>query len=158
MYFELCVFEPVSQPAVKIIGNCSTPNITLSCSASNGTNVTFHWRKQSLFGAIGDTYKGTELVIDDVNGKEQHEYRCIAENPVSNSTSDPVKPKLCNGNKGLLWIILLSLIPVSLFVWYSIISKETGRATQEHNEQTIAFTSKFIEPTYTTLLKPRRTV
>uniref|UniRef100_UPI00398E99C5 signaling lymphocytic activation molecule-like n=1 Tax=Pristiophorus japonicus TaxID=55135 RepID=UPI00398E99C5 len=145
--------EQVSQPAVRIIGDCPTPNVTLSCSVCKGTNVTFHWRKQSLTGAIDGTYNGTELMIDRGNEEEQHVYRCIAENLVSNATSDPVQPKLCNGNKdNLFWMMLLSLIPVSLFVWYSIIYTKAGRTTQEYNEQAIAFTNGFIEPTYTTRL------
>ncbi|XP_067898121.1 hepatic and glial cell adhesion molecule-like [Heterodontus francisci] len=156
--FELRVFEPVSQPALKIRYDCPTPNITLSCSVSKGTNVTFHWRIESS-GAIVGAYNRTDLVIDLGNEQVQHVYRCIAENPVSNATSDPVMPEPCNGNNGAsIWIILLSLIPGSLFVWYSIISKKSGGATQEHNEQSITFPDGFIDPTYTTLLYQRETV
>ncbi|XP_067898122.1 hepatic and glial cell adhesion molecule-like isoform X1 [Heterodontus francisci] len=82
--FELRVFEPVSQPALKIVGDCLTPNIILSCSVSKGTNVTFHWRKESS-GAIDGAYNRTDLVIDRGNEQEQHVYRCIAENPIFGS-------------------------------------------------------------------------
>ncbi|XP_072329310.1 hepatic and glial cell adhesion molecule-like [Scyliorhinus torazame] len=131
--FELLVFEPVSQPDVKIFGDCTTPNITLSCSVSNGTNVTFHWRKESLSRTTDDAFNGTQLVINHGNEEEQHVYWCIAENPVSDAKSDPVRLELCNGNN--------------------------GRAIQEHSEQPIALPNGFIEPTYTTtLLIPRGTV
>ncbi|XP_067898123.1 uncharacterized protein [Heterodontus francisci] len=76
--------EPVSQPALKIVGDCLTPNIILSCSVSKGTNVTFHWRKESS-GAIDGAYNRTDLVIDRGNEQEQHVYRCIAENPIFGS-------------------------------------------------------------------------
>ncbi|XP_078420630.1 cell adhesion molecule CEACAM21-like isoform X2 [Cetorhinus maximus] len=156
--FELLVFEPVSQPAVKIIDDCTTPNITLSCSIFKGTNVTFQWRKESLSGAIDGAFNGTQLVIDRDNEEEQHVYRCIAENPVSNAKSDPVRPKPCHGNNYVLfWIILLGLIPVLVWVCRSIISTKAGRATQEHSEQPDAWSNGLIEPTYTTLLNPRRT-
>ncbi|XP_038671336.1 uncharacterized protein LOC119975618, partial [Scyliorhinus canicula] len=159
--FELLVFEPVSQPDVKIFGDCTTPNITLSCLVSNGTSVTFHWRKESLSGTTDGTFNGTQLAINHGNEEEQHVYWCIAENPVSNAKSNPVRLELCNGNNGgLYWTILLSLlIPVSLCVCYAIISIKAGRAIQEHSEQPITLPNGFIEPTYTTtLLIPRGTV
>ncbi|XP_041034325.1 hepatocyte cell adhesion molecule-like [Carcharodon carcharias] len=157
--FELRVFEPVSQLAVKIIDDCTTPNIILNCSTSKGTNVTFHWRKESLSGAIDSAFNGTQLVIDLGNEEEQQVYRCIAENPVSNAKSDPVRPEPCHRNKnGLFWIILLGLIPaVLVWVYYSIISTKAGRATQEHSEHPDALSNGFVEPTYITLLNPRRT-
>ncbi|XP_078065179.1 cell adhesion molecule CEACAM21-like [Mustelus asterias] len=179
--FELSVFEPVSQPDVKIIGNCTTPNTTLNCSVSNGTNVTFHWRKETLSGIIGSAFNGTnvtfhwrketlsgiigsafngtQLVIDLHNEEKQHVYRCMVENPVSRAESEPVRLELCVGNNGsLFWAFLLSLIPMSFYFYYAIISTKAGRATQEHGEQPIALPNGLIEPTYTTLLYPRGTV
>ncbi|XP_067850806.1 SLAM family member 7-like [Heptranchias perlo] len=108
--FKLHVFEPVSQPVAVIIGNCSTPNITLSCSVSKGTNVTFYWQKYHLPGASNRIHNGAILVINHVNEEEQRAYRCVTENPVSNATSNPVITELCNGNdpKGTdLWVVML---------------------------------------------------
>ncbi|XP_078063672.1 uncharacterized protein LOC144489690 [Mustelus asterias] len=96
--FRMHVFEPVSQPVTAILGNCaSSPNITLSCSVSNGTNVTIHWESVSISGVLHETYGGTVLVTDCATEKEQQVYRCIAENPVSNATSDPVIVSRYNG-------------------------------------------------------------
>ncbi|XP_078066243.1 SLAM family member 5-like [Mustelus asterias] len=98
--FRMEVFKPVSQPETGILGNCSSlPNITLSCSVSKETNVLIHWEKVSLSGPPSEIYNGTVLVIDHVTEEEQHVYRCIAENPVSNTTSDPVTVDLHKGSK-----------------------------------------------------------
>ncbi|XP_078058821.1 hepatic and glial cell adhesion molecule-like isoform X2 [Mustelus asterias] len=91
--FDLQVFEPVSKPLTTV--TCSAANASLSCEVSNGINVTIHWEKLSLSGAINGTYDGPELVIDHANEEEQYWYKCIAENPVSNATSDPWTIKEC---------------------------------------------------------------
>ncbi|XP_067851590.1 SLAM family member 5-like [Heptranchias perlo] len=161
--FDLHVFEPVSKPVMTITGNCSTPNITLSCSVSKGTNVTFHWEKQPLSGVINGTYDGTELVIDHVS--EQEQYRCTAENPVSNATSDSWSTELCNRNhsKGqkLSWVIhtiaaslLLLVLVLIVYIRYKITQtagdKGSNRATQESNEETSYLRDGLIEATYIT--------
>ncbi|XP_059804719.1 hepatic and glial cell adhesion molecule-like [Hypanus sabinus] len=149
--FNLFVFEPVSQPTVTVVDNCSTPSITLSCLVSSGTDVTFHWRKQH--GANDDIFNGSELVINRGTDGEQPTYICLAENTVSNASSEPVKTKKCS--KGtLLWMISFGLIPVAVIAWILMNSIKIGRKSQELNEETVIFTNELIQPTYITTLKP----
>ncbi|XP_078058847.1 hepatic and glial cell adhesion molecule-like [Mustelus asterias] len=119
--FRMHVFEPVSQPVTVILGNClCSPNITLSCSVSNGTNYFIHWQKVSLSGVLNETYDGTVLVIDCVTEEEQHVYRCVAANAISNATSHPVTVSQSNGAnpKGkrnrliLVYLGMACLVPI----------------------------------------------
>ncbi|XP_038672514.1 hepatocyte cell adhesion molecule-like [Scyliorhinus canicula] len=116
--FRLQVFEPVSQPETAILGNCeSSSNVTLNCSVSNGTNVMIHWEKLSLSGVLNETYDVTLLLIDCVTEEEQRMYRCIAENPISNATSDRVTVSHYSGAnpKGKIQRLML-LVPLGLAV------------------------------------------
>ncbi|XP_072894529.1 HEPACAM family member 2-like [Hemitrygon akajei] len=149
--FNLFVFEPVSQPNVTVVDNCSSPNITLSCLVSSGTDVTFHWRKQH--GATDDIFNGSELVINRGTDGEQPTYICLAENTVSNATSDPVKTKKCSEGT-LLWKISFGLIPVAVIAWISMNSIKIGRESRELNEETVVFANELIQPTCVTTLKP----
>ncbi|XP_072329605.1 hepatic and glial cell adhesion molecule-like [Scyliorhinus torazame] len=125
--FRIQVFEPVSQPETVVLGNCaSSPNITLNCSVSNGTNYLIHWEKVTLSGVRNETYDGTVLVIDCVTEEEQHVYRCIAENPVSNATSDPVTVSRDNktNSKGkrnglmvLVPVVMAVLLLTIVYLW-----------------------------------------
>ncbi|GCB80413.1 hypothetical protein scyTo_0018109 [Scyliorhinus torazame] len=121
--FRMQVFEPVSQPVTVIHGNyVSSQNISLNCSVSNGTNVIIHWVKVSISGDHHEIYDGTVLVIDCVTEEEQYVYRCIAENPVSNATSNPVNIDLCDrtnhtGKRKHLMV----LVPVVTFLILSIV-------------------------------------
>ncbi|XP_051873749.1 SLAM family member 5-like isoform X2 [Pristis pectinata] len=96
--FDLHVFEPVSKPVVTKVGNCSSPNIALSCSVYNGTNVTFCWEILFLSRGINRTVDGPVLVINNVNEWEQYTFRCTAKNRVSNSSSEQTITELCNGS------------------------------------------------------------
>ncbi|XP_078420636.1 SLAM family member 5-like [Cetorhinus maximus] len=158
--FDLQVFEPVSKPLITI--NCSATIITLSCSVSRGTNVTFLWEK-SLSGVINTTYNGAELVIEHVSEREQYLYRCIGENPVSNASSDPSIIKQCNrknakGWKELHWIsaAIVWLLALILFVFIRYKVKRTARnkasntATQIRYEEITYLKDGAIEATYIT--------
>ncbi|XP_062901007.1 hepatic and glial cell adhesion molecule-like [Mobula hypostoma] len=148
-HFELFVFEPVSQPTVTVVDNCSTPNIILSCLVSSGTDVTFHWRKQH--GAT-DIFNGSELVINRGTDGGQHTYICLAENTVSNATSDPVKTNKCSEGT-LLWMISFALMPVVFIARISMNSIKSGRESRELNEE-VVFTNELIQPTYVTTMEP----
>ncbi|XP_051873752.1 uncharacterized protein LOC127571436 [Pristis pectinata] len=127
--FELRVFEPVSKPVITKTGNCLSPNITLSCSVSNATNVTFCWEILSLSGNI-TTFDGPELVINHVNEWEQYIFRCTAKNRVSNASSEQTITDLCNRNN----------------------FPHTEREVQRPEEKMVSLQDGFIEPTYITTL------
>ncbi|XP_067897511.1 SLAM family member 5-like isoform X2 [Heterodontus francisci] len=161
--FDLRVFEAVSKPLMTII--CSASNITLSCSVAKGNNVIFHWEKQSLSGAINRTYDGAELVIDHVTEQEQYMYRCIADNLISNASSDPWTIEQCNVNNSkdhkLLWNISTIAAPVLLlvlalvaYICYKIkltaSDKEGNTATPKRNEEISYLRDGSIEATYIT--------
>ncbi|XP_038672491.1 hepatocyte cell adhesion molecule-like isoform X2 [Scyliorhinus canicula] len=157
---DLRVFEPVSKPLVTT--TCSTINATLSCTVSNGTNVTFHWGKQSLSGAINRIHNGTELIIDIVNEQEQFIYKCVAENPVSNATSVPWTMKECNKEPSKacillgisiasVWLLVLVLIACICYKMKQIASdKGCNTALQMRNEETSYLRDGTIEATYIT--------
>uniref|UniRef100_UPI00398F43AB SLAM family member 5-like isoform X1 n=1 Tax=Pristiophorus japonicus TaxID=55135 RepID=UPI00398F43AB len=163
--FDLRVFEPVSKPVMTITGSCSTPNITLSCSVFKGTNVTFHWEKQSLSGAVNGTYDGSELVIDHVSEQEQYMYRCTAKNPVSNAISDPWTTEQCNSYHSKiqkrLWIMYTTAATVLLFVLILLVyicykrkqsasHKGSNKPTERNNEEISYLRDGLIEATYIT--------
>ncbi|XP_051873746.1 T-lymphocyte surface antigen Ly-9-like isoform X1 [Pristis pectinata] len=163
--FDLRVFEPVSKPVIKKTGNCSSPNITLSCSASSGTNVTICWEILSLSGD-SRTFDGPELVINHVNEWQQYTLRCTAKNRVSNASSEQNKTDRCNRNnfprtgQKLLWfstapILLLTLILI-IFICYKVkqgaTNKGRNRARQRPEEKIFCLPDELIEPTYVTTL------
>eukprot|EP00062_Callorhinchus_milii_P000525 gi/632934619/ref/XP_007885660.1/ PREDICTED: hepatocyte cell adhesion molecule-like isoform X2 [Callorhinchus milii] len=168
--FALHVFEMVSQPVVVTDGNCSTQNITLSCSVPIETSVVFHWEKQSLSRAAKDMYNGRILVIDHNMKEEQYVYVCIVENPVSKATSEEVKIRLCNlfNFKDQIQLWMFSIIGASIFLLILILiiccfktsrkascNELTNEAKQENNEETAIYEHELIEPTYTTRIETR---
>ncbi|XP_072894543.1 SLAM family member 9-like [Hemitrygon akajei] len=96
--YDLRVFEPVLKPVITQIWKCPSPNITLSCSVSNGANVTFHWEILSLSEGTNRTFDGPELVVNHENEWKQHTFRCIVKNRVSNASSELTITELCNEN------------------------------------------------------------
>lgn len=163
--FDVHVFEAVSKPVITKTGNCSTPNITLRCSVSNGTNVTICWEIHSLFNSINTTCNGPELVIHHMKEGEQH--RCIAKNRVSNASSEPTIIEPCNGNvykyKKLLWLLaapvfLLILVLIMLSnhkMKYAVNNKRHNRSIQRSEEKMFSVQHELIEPTYVTMVDSR---
>ncbi|XP_059804675.1 uncharacterized protein LOC132380108 [Hypanus sabinus] len=96
--YDLRVFEPVLKPVITQIWKCPSLNITLSCSVSNGANVTFHWEILSLSESTNRTFDGPELVVNHENEWKQHTFRCIVKNRVSNASSELTITELCNEN------------------------------------------------------------
>ncbi|XP_069752725.1 hepatic and glial cell adhesion molecule-like isoform X2 [Narcine bancroftii] len=124
-YFYLHVFEPVSKPVITKTGNCLSPNITLICSVSTGTNVTFCWEIHSLTRDINRTCHGPELVINHVNEVEQYTCRCIATNRISNASSE--KKELCHKSDGFL---VVKILPCAILISIVIICYEIIQITR----------------------------
>ncbi|XP_060690882.1 SLAM family member 5-like isoform X4 [Hemiscyllium ocellatum] len=135
--------EPVSQPLIKIHDNCvNSPNITLSCSVSKGTNVTIYWEKMSLSGVCSKIHAREVLMIDCVSEKEQHEYRCIAENPVSNATSnqvtfDPREEINLKGKRNhfvvLISVVMIVLVSTIVYCW-TVFHCKTGSSNRSASD------------------------
>ncbi|XP_072896928.1 HEPACAM family member 2-like [Hemitrygon akajei] len=122
--FTIQVFEPVSQPVAKTFSHDqNAPNITLNCSVSNAKAVMIYWEKISLSGVTIETYTNTSLVIDCATEDEQHEYRCIAKNPISNASSSEISINSCNTRNlndkrnYLMILIPLVMMAISLFAF-----------------------------------------
>ncbi|XP_059845705.1 hepatic and glial cell adhesion molecule-like isoform X2 [Hypanus sabinus] len=122
--FTIQVFEPVSEPVAKTLSHGqNATNITLICSVSNGMAVMIYWEKKSFSGVTIETYMNTILVIDCATEDEQHEYRCIAKNPISNASSSEISINSCNtrnlnGKRNYLMILIpLVMMAISLFAF-----------------------------------------
>ncbi|XP_007883620.2 hepatocyte cell adhesion molecule-like [Callorhinchus milii] len=109
---DLRVFDPVSQPMVKMAGDCSA-NVSLSCSASKGTNATIYWRKR-LEPNI--TYNGSVLLLNRGRGGQAAEYECVAENPISQEISRPQQPCQENPDRDRIWLILPVIVVAVLVI------------------------------------------
>ncbi|XP_072894574.1 SLAM family member 6-like [Hemitrygon akajei] len=96
--YDLRVFEPGLKPVITQIWKCPSPNITLSCSVSNGANVTFHWEILFLSENSSRTFDGPELVVNHENEWKQHTFRCIVKNRVSKASSELTITELCSEN------------------------------------------------------------
>ncbi|XP_048398455.1 carcinoembryonic antigen-related cell adhesion molecule 1-like [Stegostoma tigrinum] len=161
--FQLQVFEPVSKPSITI--NCSTTNVSLSCSVSNGTNVTLHWEKKSLSGAISRINDRAELVLNHDHEQNQNEYMCVAENPVSRETSDPQKPEQCNskgwqrpvfiGTATVLFLGLVIIIIICFKTKPAACDKGNNVAIGKWNEETCYLNQREIEAAYITRVEAK---
>ncbi|RXN00819.1 Apolipoprotein D [Acipenser ruthenus] len=87
--------EPVSKPNVTAV--CSVNNITMTCSTSQGTHVSYRWEKVPACSSESCVSAGAEKLVDGLYGSTD-EYKCIAENPVSTETSDPLGTQACDEN------------------------------------------------------------
>ncbi|XP_072896941.1 HEPACAM family member 2-like isoform X2 [Hemitrygon akajei] len=122
--FTIQVFEPVSQPVAKTFSHGqNAPNITLNCSVSNAKAVMIYWEKISFSGVIIATYTNTSLVIDCATEDEQHGYRCIAKNPISNASSSEISINSCNTrNLNDKRNYLMILIPLMMMMAISLLA------------------------------------
>uniref|UniRef100_A0A4W3HFA2 Hepatocyte cell adhesion molecule-like n=1 Tax=Callorhinchus milii TaxID=7868 RepID=A0A4W3HFA2_CALMI len=103
--FEVRVFEPVSQPIIRV--SDAFTNVTLNCSVSKGTGIAFYWKKTTYLESENFTSSGSVLVVKSGCEEQAFEYSCVAENPISQQTSVPVTIKLCaesqdRGERGIL--------------------------------------------------------
>ncbi|XP_041125904.1 SLAM family member 5-like [Polyodon spathula] len=145
--FQLHVFEPVSKPNVTAV--CFVNNITMTCSTSQGTHVSYRWEKVPACSNESCVSAGAEKVVDRLYGSTD-EYKCIAENPVSTATSDPLGTQACNKNpqEGFRhwWVAITCVIFFGiLLTGYSVYPyKKTKRSNEENTDLLV------IEPVYVT--------
>ncbi|KAJ8357968.1 hypothetical protein AAFF_G00047830 [Aldrovandia affinis] len=92
--FHLQVFECVSKP--NITAECRSNNISLSCSSSRGTEVTYSWETVPPAGNGSCVHMGQTMEMYPLPPSESTTYTCTAQNPVSRATSDPIDRGVCS--------------------------------------------------------------
>ncbi|XP_072111682.1 SLAM family member 9-like [Mobula birostris] len=163
MIYDLHVFEPVQKPVITQIWKCPPPNITLNCSVSNGTNVTFHWDILSLSENTNRTFEGPQLVVNHENEWKQYIFRCIVKNRVSNASSGLTITELCNENnfarEHLYYIYPAMLLLLAVVVVYNYQKikqcahdEQFKRETQRPGKEVVFLQDGVIEPTYIDIL------
>lgn len=131
--FGIQVFNPVSKPMAKtFIHAQKASNITLSCLVSNEKRSTIYWEKISLSGSVIETYVQTILVIGCATEEEQHKYRCIVKNPVSNASSNELSVNQCNvgnwnGKRNHLMILVPLAMMVTLVLYLKLLCKRGSK-------------------------------
>nr|CAI9691490.1 unnamed protein product [Rangifer tarandus platyrhynchus] len=121
--YELRVYEYLSKPKV-IIGLQDNKNGTcvtnLTCSMEHGEeDVTYSWK--SLDQATNESHSGSILPISWRWEKSDMTFICMASNPISSNSSNPVfAQNLCEGAAGglalyvILYVLLLFILLCSL--------------------------------------------
>ncbi|XP_036410777.1 SLAM family member 5-like [Megalops cyprinoides] len=114
--FHLQVFEPVSSPTITV--ECLGNNISLSCSSSQGSEVTYSWETLPPCSSESCIHFGQTIEMDSFPQAESVTYRCTAQNPVSRASSDPMALRGCStqGAKVDRWIPALCGILFTLFL------------------------------------------
>ncbi|XP_021087572.1 SLAM family member 7 isoform X2 [Mesocricetus auratus] len=116
--FVLCVYESLSTPKVTMDGQdkngtCMTK---LTCSMEEGRdNVTYSWR--AIGQGVNEFHHGAILPIFWKLGDKDKTLICIARNPISHSSSDPVLARnLCEDTANNLSSsrFILYTIPVAI--------------------------------------------
>ncbi|XP_036410778.1 carcinoembryonic antigen-related cell adhesion molecule 1-like [Megalops cyprinoides] len=92
--------NPVSSPNITV--ECKRDSISLSCSSSQGSEVTYSWETLSPCSNESCIRFGQTIEMDSFLQAESVTYRCTAQNPVSRASSDPMALQGCStqGAKG----------------------------------------------------------
>uniref|UniRef100_A0A3Q3CXF0 HEPACAM family member 2 n=1 Tax=Haplochromis burtoni TaxID=8153 RepID=A0A3Q3CXF0_HAPBU len=88
---RVTVDVPVSNPAIEKSPSYAViedkANVTLTCSAENGTRVTFKWFRDNVALGPSDRYHYSQdnstLLISPVRKEDKGSYHCVASNPVT---------------------------------------------------------------------------
>ncbi|XP_029105988.1 SLAM family member 5-like [Scleropages formosus] len=93
---NLQVLEPVSKPSVTV--DCQSGNLTLSCSSSEGSDVTYSWEILPPCGNSCFVQQGSVMEMKVKDGKGKKNYTCTAQNIVSRESSEPLDLDVCAHN------------------------------------------------------------
>ncbi|XP_054418907.1 SLAM family member 7 [Pteronotus mesoamericanus] len=148
--YELRVYEYLSKPKIAMgllqnnkNGTCVT---NLTCSMEQREeDVTYSWK--SLGQTANESFHGSILPISWRPGEKDMPFICMARNPISSNSSNPVFPrKLCEGVTGdlypiialnQLWMCLLLsvfiLVTITFIMWRQ---KRKGRSIKEKKMDT----------------------
>ncbi|KAG7457109.1 hypothetical protein MATL_G00242990 [Megalops atlanticus] len=156
--FHLQVFEPVSCPNITV--ECLRNTISLSCSSSQGSEVTYSWETLLPSGNNSCVQLGQTIEINSFLSSESISYTCTAQNPVSRATSDPVELGICSvqGGKVSRWVIVLCASLLALLLIGALIClykrKKTNRGQRETNQAEIEHSVTEEEPSPAPLIEP----
>ncbi|XP_029105986.1 SLAM family member 7-like [Scleropages formosus] len=112
--FHLQVFEPVSKPSVTV--DCQSGNLTLSCSSSEGSDVTYSWEILPPCGNSCFVRQGSVMQMKVKDGKGKKNYTCTAQNIVSRESSEPLDLDVCAHNVSEIPNLITDGEPVPLHI------------------------------------------